>query len=343
MKISYKWLSRYVDLHVSPQELADILTKVGLEVEDIQSTHSIPDGVVVAKILSRRKHENSDHLSVCEVDNGSEVLQIVCGAPNCDAGNTVPLAMIGTTFTDAEGSFTIKKSKLRGVESCGMMCSEKELGISEDNSGLMILPADWKRGTPLQQYVESDTVYDCSPTPNRPDWLCHIGVARDVAAATGADLKFTEIKEFEVHDTGEWKNLVTVTAPDLCPHYTARVIRGIRIQPSPEWMQQALKAAGVRPINNVVDITNYVMMELGQPLHAFDSRLLQDKRIIVRRAAAGEHIVALDGKDYELTPEMLVIADHQKPVAIAGVMGGEYSGIRPDTTEVVLESAYFDP
>ena len=343
MKISYKWLSKYVDLSMSEMELADVLTKAGLEVEEIQKSGNIPDGIVVARIISREKHENSDHLSVCKVDNGSEILQIVCGAPNCDAGNVVPLAMIGTTFQDAEGSFTIKKGKLRGVESFGMMCSAKELGISEDNDGLMILPEDWVLGTPLQNYIESDTIYDCSPTPNRPDWLCHVGVARDVAAITDSALKFNEIREFEVHDSGEWNKLVTVEAPELCPHYTARVIRGIQVKPSPEWLQKALSAVGIRPINNIVDITNYVMMELGQPLHAFDSRLIQDKQIVVRRAADQEKIVALDGKTYELNSDMLVIADTQKPVAIAGVMGGEYSGIQNDTTELILESAYFDP
>jgi len=342
MNISYRWLKKYVDICVTPDELANILTRAGLEVESFHSVGKIPNGVVVAKILNRRKHENSDHLSVCDVDNGSEVLQIVCGAPNCDAGNVVPLAMIGTVFTEGEESFTIKKGKLRGVESFGMMCSEKELGISENHDGLMILPSDWKLGTPLGDFFDSDTIYDCSPTPNRPDWLCHVGVARDVAALTGKTWKNPDIPQFTTFDTGEWSNLVSVSAPDLCPHYTARVIRGIQIKPSPEWMQKELSAVGIRPINNVVDITNYVMMELGQPLHAFDSRYVSGKRINVRRGIAGEKMVALDGKSYDLNPDMLVIADAEKPVAIAGVMGGEFSGVQPDTTEVILESAYFD-
>lgn len=340
MNISYNWLKKYIDLSLTADELPAKLTMAGLEVEGIEKTGSIPEGVVTAKILSRNPHENSDHLSVCQVDKGDEVLQIVCGAPNCDAGNIVPLATTGTTFKDGEGTFTIKKGKLRGVESFGMMCSARELGLSNDHDGLLILPADTKIGVPFGELMDSDVVYDCSVTPNRPDWLSHIGVARDIAALLDTKLVMPEICNA---DAPVVSGLVTVNDPDLCPIYAARIIRGVKVGDSPEWMQKALSAVGIRPISNLVDITNYVMMEMGVPLHAFDIRNLSGEKIIVRRAAEGESIVALDGKKYDLTPENLCICDAEKPVAIAGVMGGEYSGIQPDTTTVVLESAFFDP
>ena len=340
MNISYNWLKKYIDLSLTADELPAKLTMAGLEVEGIEKTGSIPEGVVTAKILSRNPHENSDHLSVCQVDKGDEVMQIVCGAPNCDAGNIVPLATIGTTFKDGEGTFTIKKGKLRGVESFGMMCSARELGLSNDHDGLLILPADTKIGVPFGELMDSDVVYDCSVTPNRPDWLSHIGVARDIAALLDTKLVMPEICNA---DAPVVSGLVTVNDPDLCPIYAARIIRGVKVGDSPEWMQKALSAVGIRPISNLVDITNYVMMEMGVPLHAFDIRNLSGEKIIVRRAAEGESIVALDGKKYDLTPENLCICDAEKPVAIAGVMGGEYSGIQPDTTTVVLESAFFDP
>ncbi|MBO5694221.1 MAG: phenylalanine--tRNA ligase subunit beta [Lentisphaeria bacterium] len=340
MNISYNWLKKYIDLSLTADELPAKLTMAGLEVEGIEKTGSIPEGVVTAKILSRNPHENSDHLSVCQVDKGDEVLQIVCGAPNCDAGNIVPLATIGTTFKDGEGTFTIKKGKLRGVESFGMMCSARELGLSNDHDGLLILPADTKIGVPFGELMDSDVVYDCSVTPNRPDWLSHIGVARDIAALLNTKLVMPEICNA---DAPVVPGLVTVNDPDLCPIYAARIIRGVKVGDSPEWMQKALSAVGIRPISNLVDITNYVMMEMGVPLHAFDIRNLSGEKIIVRRAAEDESIVALDGKKYDLTPENLCICDAEKPVAIAGVMGGEYSGIQADTTTVVLESAFFDP
>ena len=340
MNISYQWLKKYVDLPLTADELPAKLTMAGLEVEGIEKTGTVPVGVVTAKILSRKKHENSDHLSVCEVDKGDEVLQIVCGAPNCDAGNIVPLATIGTVFKDGEGTFTIKKGKLRGVESCGMMCSAKELGLGEDHDGLMILPPDTKIGVPLGEMLDSDVVYDCSVTPNRPDWLSHCGVARDLAALLKTELHLPKPPMPEVPAVD---GLVTVEDADLCPVYAARIIKNVRVGESPDWMKKALTAVGIRPISNLVDITNYVMMELGVPLHAFDIRNLKDEKIIVRRAKAGESIVALDGKKYDLTSDNLCICDSEKPVAIAGVMGGEYSGIRNDTTTVVLESACFDP
>ncbi|MDD6338395.1 MAG: phenylalanine--tRNA ligase subunit beta [Lentisphaeria bacterium] len=344
MKLSLFRLKHYIDISLSPEELANVLTMAGLEVEEIETIGKIPDGVIVAKIISRRKHENSDHLSICEVFTGSETLQIVCGAPNCDTGNIVPLATIGTVFRDGEGgTFTIKKGKIRGAESFGMMCSAKELGLSEDHKGLMLLPGTFEIGKPLQDYVPTDTVYTLEITPNRPDWLSYWGVARDIAALVGGELKFPAPENVPTELAGDWNNLVSVEAPDLCPLYTARVIRGVKVGESPAWLKASLAAIGIRPINNIVDITNFVMMELGEPLHVFDMRFLKGDRIVVRRAADGEAITALDGKTYDLTSNDLVIADTEKPVAIAGVMGGEYSGVVNDTTDVVLESAWFDP
>ena len=345
MQISLDWLSDYITLNSTPEELAATLTRAGLEVEEILSTATVPEGVVTAKILSREKHPNSDHLSICRVDPGTgEPLQIVCGAPNCDAGAIVPLATIGTTFKDPDGGkdFTIGKGKLRGVESFGMMCSARELGLSNDHEGLMILPPDTPLGVSVAEMFKGDTVYSLELTQNRPDWLSHWGVARDVYALQGGELKFPATDLPPVKGTESFPELVRVEAPDLCPKYTARILRGVKVGPSPEWMQKRLEAVGIRPINNIVDITNYVMMELGLPLHVFDRSLLKEGRIVVRRAAKGESITALDGKKYDLEPEMLVIADAEKPVAIAGVMGGEYSGVLDTTTEVVLEAAYFN-
>lgn len=345
MKISLNWLSDHITLNSTPAELAATLTRAGLEVEEIVSTATVPQGVVTAKILSREKHPNSDHLSICKVDPGTgEPLQIVCGAPNCDAGNIVPLATIGTTFKDPDGGkdFTIGKGKLRGVESFGMMCSARELGLSNDHDGLMILPADTPLGQSVADMFKGDTVYSLELTQNRPDWLSHWGVARDVYALQGGELRFPATDLPAANVSGDFSSLVTVKAADLCPKYTARVIRGVTVGESPEWMRKRLEAIGIRPINNIVDITNYVMMELGLPLHVFDRALLKEGRIVVRRAKENESITALDGKKYDLSPEMLVIADAEKPVAIAGVMGGEYSGVLESTREVVLEAAYFN-
>ena len=242
MKISLNWLKNYIELKKSPEELAQILTMAGLEVEEIATLGNVPEGVVVAKILSREKHPNSDHLSICQVDAGNgNVSQIVCGAPNCDAGNVVPLATLGTVFKEADGSdFVIKKAKLRGVESFGMMCSARELGLSEDHDGLMILPADWTLGDPLGKYIEKDTVYTVEITPNRPDWLSHWGVARDVWALCGGRRSFPNSTLPSVSGFEDWSMLVSVQAPDLCPEYTARVIRGVKVGESPEWLKKRL-------------------------------------------------------------------------------------------------------
>ena len=342
MKVSHNWLSQYIDISFSDTELVEKLTMAGVEVEDVIKT-SIPNGVIVAEILERKTHPNADKLSVCRVSTGKEELQVVCGAPNCDAGQKVALATIGTVFVDKESGkdFQIKKAKLRGVESSGMLCSEKELGLSDESNGIMMLPASAPLGTAFSEYIRCDTVFDLEITPNRPDLLSHIGIAREIAALCGGKVKYP------VSEIGTDKKIPadTVEIKDglLCPRYTARIIRNVRVAESPAWLQERLKSVGLRPINNIVDITNFVLLELGQPLHAFDMAFLDGGKIIVRRAAEGEKIIALDGKEYKLKNSHLVICDVRKPVALAGIMGGEHSGVTEKTTDVLLESAYFNP
>lgn len=341
MDISRKWLSDYVALNCDDATLCHKLTMAGIEVEGVENNSTVPDGVVAAKILDRQVHPNSDHLSVCQVTDGTVTIQIVCGAPNCDAGKIVPLATIGTVFSTPEGEFKIKKSKLRGVESNGMMCSAQELGISDDNSGLMILPEDTVLGTPIKLLYPGDTFIELEVTPNRPDCLSMWGVARDVSCLLDVEPVFPEIKVPECDVQAP--ELVTVEASDLCPRYIGRVIEGVKIGPSPAWLVERLESIGLRSINNVVDITNFVMMELGHPLHAFDLDRLAGKRVVVRRASEGEKITILDGTTIELKNEHLVIADAEKPMALAGIMGGEFSGVTDETVNIMLESAVFNP
>ena len=355
MKFTYNWLKQYVDFAWTPQELAEKLTFAGIEVEDIVNLGGkIPEQVVIAQVLSSEKHPNADKLSVCRVTDGAGERQIVCGAKNYRVGDKVPLALPGAQMA---GGFTIKASKLRGVESQGMMCSAEELGLPKGEDGLLILPADAPVGKNFREYVGSgDTVFDIEVTPNRPDWLSVIGIAREISALTGNALRLPEITLTEDGGLGAARPTndpvgrgaltapqVDVQAPDLCPRYTARWIRGVKIGPSPAWLKEILEKVGLRPINNVVDVTNYVMLESGQPLHAFDYNLLAGKKIIVRRAESGERFVAIDDSKHELTGEMLVIADGERAVALAGVMGGKNSEINPGTTDVLLESAWFLP
>ena len=341
MNISRKWLNDYVALDCDDATLCHKLTMSGIEVEAVKSAARVPAGVIAAKILERAPHPDSDHLSVCKVSDGKDVLQIVCGALNCDAGRVVPLATIGTVFNTPEGEFKIKKSKLRGVESQGMMCSAAELGLSDDNSGLMILPEDTEIGVSLQKLFPGDTEIEVEVTPNRPDWLSMWGVARDVSCLLGVEAKLPEITIPECSTPAP--ELVTVEAPDLCSRYIGRVIRNVKIGPSPKWLVERLESIGLRSINNVVDVTNFVLMELGQPLHTFDLNKLAGKRVVVRRAKAGEKLTVLDGTTVELSEKNLVIADAEKPAALAGVMGGLDSGVTDATTDILLESAIFDP
>ena len=341
MKTSLNWLRDYTDIDWSAEELAAHLTSAGLEPEGIETTGTIPEGVITARILSRTPHPNSDHMSVCMVDPGTgEPVQIVCGAPNCDAGKVVPLATLGTDFG---GGFVIKKSKLRGIDSCGMMCSARELGLSEDHNGLLILPDDTPLGQSVRALYQCDTVIDWEVTPHRPDWLSHIGIAREISALTGKPLRYPAAKvDVRPGSNAADYASVRIDAPEYCPRYIGRVFDHIKVGPSPEWMKKRLEAVGLRSINNVVDITNYIMLEYGQPLHAFDLNHLAGHQIIVRRATDGEQITTLDGTKLTLDHDNLLIADRDKGVALAGIMGGENSMITDATTQVLLEAAAFD-
>ena len=342
MNVTLNWLKNYIDFEFSPSELADRLTMLGIEVEAIKQLGAELEGVVVGGVTAIRPHPNADKLVLCQVDIGETAeLQIVCGAPNVREGMLAPVATIGATLPIG---LTIKRAKLRGEESHGMLCSEKELGLSEDAAGLMELPADIPLGTSFSAALGlDDVVFELEITPNRPDCLSMIGVAREIRAETGNALKLPQVNFNESETDIREMTSVTIEAPDLCPRYAARVIQGVKVGQSPEWLQQRLESVGVGIINNIVDITNFVLMEYGQPLHAFDYHKLTENRIVVRRAAAGENITTLDEIARELTPDMLVIADAEKPVALAGIMGGYDSEITETTADVLLESAYFNP
>src|SRR6266853_2650647 len=341
MKVTLNWLRQYVDFNWSPEELRERLTMLGIEVENMQKLGGEFEGVVVAQILASEKHPNADKLSVCRVADGQGERQIVCGAKNYKVGDKVPLILPGASLPPKPGEqpFTIKVSKMRGVESQGMMCSPQELGLADDTEGLLILPADAKVGQPFAEHLgrsAGDVVYDLEITPNRPDWNSVIGIAREISAVTGNALKLPEIggQESEGRRPGSEpvEKLVQVQIEDaeLCPRYTARVVRGVKIGPSPDWLRQALEKVGIRSISNVVDVTNFVMLEIGQPLHAFDYKLLGGDAggnacpaIIIRRALQGETFTTIDGQPRALTDSMLVIADRQRAIALAGVMGGQ--------------------
>lgn len=341
MKVSIKWLRDYVDFDLSVDELAYKLTMAGLEIDSVEKLDAGLDKVVVGKILNIKQHPNADKLVLCDVDAGDETLQVVCGAPNTKEGMVAPLALVGAALPSG---MEIRAAKVRGQSSYGMLCSEKELGFSDDAAGLMELPAELKAGTEISRALGlDDTILDIDLTPNRPDCLSIFGVAREVSAATGNPLRQPQITMTEGDTATSSLTSVTILDPDLCPRYAARVIRGVKVAPSPAWMQQRLEAVGLRGINNVVDVTNYVLMELGHPLHAFDYNLLAENRIVVRRAREGEEIVTIDEETCKLTDDMLVIADAENPVAVAGVMGGFHSEVTEATTEVLLESAYFNP
>jgi phenylalanyl-tRNA synthetase beta chain len=351
MKITFNWLRQYVDFAGTPQDLAERLTMLGLEVEAMHKLGGEFDGVVVAQILSRDKHPNADKLSLCRVNDGHGERQIVCGAQNFKAGDKAPLILPGHSLpaNPGEQPVTIKAGKIRGCESQGMLCSPQELGLPEGIDGILILPADAIVGQSFAEHLGrpgSDVVYDLEITPNRPDWNSVIGIAREISAQTGRPLLLPEINIATLRLAGEPSERrvsVRIDEPELCPRYTGRVICGVEVGASPAWLRQVLEKVGLRSINNVVDVTNYVMLETGHPLHAFDLRLLGAGKIIIRRAAEGERFVTLDGKERLLTDRMLLIADETKGVALAGIMGGQNSEINSSTADVLLESAYFQP
>ncbi|MDZ4165397.1 MAG: phenylalanine--tRNA ligase subunit beta, partial [Smithellaceae bacterium] len=340
MLISLKWLNDYVDIEMSADELAHTLTMAGLEVESISEKKPAFSQVVIGKIITIGHHPEADHLSVCVISTGEGKAKVVCGAGNIYEGALVPLATVGAMV----GSARIERSLIRGVESDGMLCSEAELGIGEDHSGILILEDGLTPGVPLEKALDlEDTILEISVTPNRSDCLSMIGIAREVAALTGKTLRYsaTNLKE-EGPDINLFAS-VAIDDPELCPRYAARLIRGVKVGPSPYWLRKRLAAVGLRPINNVVDVTNYVMMELGQPLHAFDHNQLSGGRIVVRGAKDGELFLTLDGKERVLKQGTLMICDADKPVAIAGIMGGMNSEVQDATDSILLESAYFSP
>src|SRR5690242_14582040 len=336
MKFSVNWLREFVDLPKNPEEIADLLTRAGVETKNIETRGAKIDNVVVSQINASSRHPNADRLSVCEVDDGSGIKrQVVCGATNYKAGDKVPLALPGAKLPNGT---EIRKSKLRGVESEGMLCSAIELGLGSDAAGLLILSPEARIGAPISDLFPSDTILDVEITPNRGDLLSHYGLAREIAALTNKKLKSTP------HDTKVpvKKTGVAITSIRECPFFSARRIENVTVGPSPQWLRAKIETVGIRSINNIVDISNFVMLELGQPTHAFDADKLKGD-INVRLAREGEKFLALDGKTYALTPDNLVIADNERVVGIAGVMGGEETGVIDSTKNVVLESAYFLP
>jgi phenylalanyl-tRNA synthetase beta chain len=387
MKVTLNWLKQYVDFNWSPEQLAERLTLLGLEVEGVHKTGGEFDGIVVAQILTRDSVPGSDKLSVCKVNDGKGERTIICGAQNHKPGDKVPLILPNFALPLKPGEkepFVIKERKVFGILSHGMMCSPQELGLPDQVDGLLILPADAKVGQPFAEYLGrtgGDVVFDLEITPNRPDWNSVIGIAREIAAVTGNKLKMPDVGGASVPASrGEGAarqkprptaaDLVSVRLddPDLCPRYTARVVKGVKIGPSPDWLRLTLEKVGIRSINNVVDVTNYVMLEIGQPLHAFDYHLISRSRrresaqtqtsdgknapsddggykpaIVVRRAKEGEKFKTLDNVERRLTNEMLLIADEEKGIALAGVMGGQNSEIKDNTADVLIESAYFSP
>jgi len=355
MKVTLNWLKQYVDFNWSPEELTERLTMLGLEVEGVQKISGAFDGIVVAQILTRDPVPGSDKLSACKVNDGKGERTIICGAQNHQPGDKVPLILPNFALPLKAGDkepFVIKERKVFGITSQGMMCSPQELGLPDQVDGLLILPADAPVGKSFGEYLGrsgGDVVYDLEVTPNRPDLNSVIGIAREIAAITGNPLKIPAIV-FLNTDSEPIGDMVSVRndEPELCPRYTVRIVRQVKVGPSPDWLKSILEKVGIRSINNVVDITNYVMLETGQPLHAFDYQLLQRNganppKIVIRRANEGEKFTTLDGKERALTDQMLLIADETQAVALAGVMGGKNSEINEQTANVLIESAYFKP
>lgn len=342
MKLSLKWLKDYVALPPSVDELAKKLTMAGLEIEGISRPGDALRGVVVVQILSAEKHPNADKLAVTQVDDGSgKPLQIVCGAKNYKVGDKVPLATVGC---ELPGGMKIAKAQMRGVDSNGMLCSAKELGLPEGEHGLLILDPALKLGTPIAEALGlDDVIFEVNVTPNRSDALSHLGIAREVSTLLGAALCLPPAKLAESPVEASTKIQLRIEDPERCWRYVGRVIEGVTVKPSPRWMQERLKACGVRAINNLVDVTNYVMLEYGQPLHAFDLDRIGGAQIVVRTAKAGEKLTTLDEKERALHAEDLLICDQASPLVLAGVMGGASSEVTDQTTRVLLECATFQP
>jgi phenylalanyl-tRNA synthetase beta chain len=336
MRFSVNWLHEFVDLPRNPEEIAELLTRAGIETEKIETRGAKIDNVIVSQITASSRHPNADRLTVCQVDDGSGLKrQIVCGATNYKVGDKVPLALPGAKLPNGT---EIRKSKLRGVESEGMLCSPIEIGLGEDASGLLILSPGARIGAPIGDLFPADTILDVEITPNRGDLLSHFGLAREIAALTGKKLKLMPREvNIDIKRSG-----VTIAATRECPFFSARKIDNVKVGPSPQWLRAKIESVGIRSINNIVDISNFVMLELGQPTHAFDADKLRGS-INVRLARDGEKFLALDGKTYELKQDNCVVADQERAIGIGGVMGGEETGVTDSTQNILLEAAYFLP
>tara|TARA_Y100001935_G_C17311810_1_gene517307 strand:+ start:7118 stop:9523 length:2406 start_codon:yes stop_codon:yes gene_type:complete len=347
MKLSYNWLKEFVDLKLTPAETAEKLTLIGLEEEETFEYGSTLEGVIVGEVLEAKQHPNADRLKVCQVNLGDETVQIVCGAPNVASGQKVPVATVGSTLPIKldDGSFLkLRKAKLRGEVSQGMICAEDELGLGSDHAGIMVLDGDLQVGTPVSEVFDlyTDTIIDIAITPNRPDATCHLGVARDLSAALNIELKKPEVSTSKVVTESE-DITIEIESPEKCHRYVGKMVKGVEIKESPAWLKNKLMAIGLRPVNNVVDVTNYVMYELGQPLHAFDYDEIKGKKIVVRDFDTVTEFETLDHIERKCAPGTLFICDGEGPVAIAGVMGGLHSEVSDSTTNILIESAYFDP
>jgi phenylalanyl-tRNA synthetase beta chain len=354
MKLSYSWLKDYIDLDIDPLELSAILTDIGLEVEGFEEFQSVKgglEGVVIGEVLTCEKHANADKLSVTTVDVGGKILPIVCGAPNVAKGQKVLVATVGTTLYDSDDTFKIKKAKIRGEVSEGMICAEDELGLGSSHDGIMVLPADVKQGTPASAYfdVKKDYVYEIGLTPNRGDAASHIGSARDLVAGLNRyfntrkyHLNLPKIDGFQV-DNHSLDIDVVVKDQEACPRYSGITVKDIQVKESPEWLKVKLESVGVRPINNVVDITNFVLQETGHPLHAFDAAKIKGNKVVIQKLPGQSSFVTLDEVERKLHPDDLMICNEEEGMCIAGVFGGADSGVTEKTTAVFLESAYFDP
>lgn len=338
MLLSTTWLSKYVALPEDLRELETLLTNVGLEVESIEDRRDAFRNIVVGEVLTCEKHPNADKLSVCTVQDGEDEYTVVCGAPNVAAGQKVIFARVGAEMSKL--GFTIDRRKLRGIESAGMICSTAELGLDDQGAGIAVLNSDAVPGTSLARHLGyDDVVFGIGITPNRGDALSHVGSARDIAAATRTPLRIPEPEHFAPDDPPEFR--IDIKDSIRCPRYSAAIVDGITMQDSPDWLIRALSSVGIRSINNIVDVTNYVMMEIGQPMHAFDRAQLEGDTIVVRNARSGERFITLDEEKRDLRETDLLICDAHKPVAIAGVMGGLHSSVTESTTSILLESAYF--
>lgn len=359
MKISYNWLKSYLDIKLTPEKLSELLTDTGLEVEGLTRWESVQgglEGIVIGKVESCVPHPNSDHLSLTKVDTGSgEYLSIVCGAPNVASGQKVVVATVNTTLYHGDESFVIKKSKIRGEVSEGMICAEDEIGLGSSHAGIMVLDDSAKVGTPAREYfnIEQDYIFEIGLTPNRTDGMSHIGVARDIKAALNkaefedsgkvqTEINFPSVADFKRANQALDIDVV-IENPEACPRYTGVTLSGIKVEESPAWLQNRLKAIGLSPINNIVDITNFVMHETGQPLHAFDADKIKGNKVVVKKLPAGTVFKTLDETDRKLTENDLMICDDEKGMCIGGIFGGAHSGVSDQTSNIFLESAYFDP